>query len=79
MISLHEFGRFSGSLSEQAVHMLTATRQTEKGGRKIDRMTRRSKELAFILRNPQQVYYQPRWPQEHIAECLKRLRCDHLT
>lgn len=80
LLSLNEFGTFSGSLNEQAKQMLAAIRQAEKNGRAIDRMTdRRRRELAFILRNPQEVYHQPRWQQEHIAECLKRLRCDHLA
>ena len=80
LLSLNEFGTFSGSLNEQAKQMLAAIRQAEKNGQAIDRMTRRRRrELAFILRNPQEVYHQPRWQQEHIAECLKRLRCDHLA
>ena len=80
LLSLNEFGTFSGSLNEQAKQMLGAIRQAEKSGQSIDRMTRRRRsELAFILRNPQEVYPQPRWQQEHIAECLKRLRCDHLA
>ena len=75
LLSLNEFGTFSGSLNEQAKQMLAAIRQAEKNGQAIDRMTRRRRrELAFILRNPQEVYHQPRWQQEHIAECLKRQR-----
>ncbi|WP_066565586.1 hypothetical protein [Snodgrassella sp. CFCC 13594] len=80
LASLSVYGHFSGNLTEQAQHMLKAIRQSEKAGEPIDRMTcRRRKELQLILRNPQEVYHQPRWQQETIAECLKRLRCDHLA
>ncbi len=77
--SLREFGEYSGSLEEQAQAMIKAIRQQEKQGHPIDRMTAlRRKELQLMLRTPQSAYQHEHWSQEHIAECLKRLRCDYV-
>lgn len=78
--ALGRYGRFSGSPAEQAAQMLAALRQAEKDGAVFDRMERRwRKELALLLRTPASACRREQWQAEHIAECLKRLRCDHLA
>lgn len=78
--ALSAYGRFSGSLHEQSVHMLAALRQAEKDGARFDPMTRRQRqELTWILRTPAHRHRHQPWQAEHLAECLKRLRCDHLA
>lgn len=78
--SLQSFGTFDGSLEEQAEAMISAIRQAKRNGQNLDQtIIRHSKELEYILRTPRLAYTQQTWQQEYFAECIKRLRNDHLA
>lgn len=62
-----------------AKRLLQAIRRQTKAGLKLDKDTyKRQQEISRILRTGAQVYAEPTWQLEHIAENLKRLRCDLL-
>lgn len=63
-----------------AKSLLLAIRTQTKQGLKLDKDThKRHLEISRILRTAAMVYATPTWQLEHIAENLKRLRCDLLT
>ena len=62
-----------------AKRLLQAIRAQTKQGLKLDQDThRRQQEVSRLLRTAAMVYAEPTWQLEHIAENLKRLRCDLL-
>lgn len=62
-----------------AKRLLQAIRAQTKAGLKLDKDThKRQQEISRVLRTAALVYAEPTWQLEHIAENLKRLRCDLL-
>ncbi len=80
LISLDQFDNQEEDFEQRANNALQAIRQAEKEGKSLNRMVKRKrKALQTLLRTPRSAYGQTNWSQEHIAECLKRLRCDYLN
>ncbi len=64
---------------QNAKHLLQSMRRQTKAGLKLDRDAyKRQQEISRTLRTAALVYAEPTWQLEHIAENLKRLRCDLL-
>lgn len=79
LVSMSRFDGQEENLETRANNALHAMRTAQKQGEAFSHMDKKKqKMLQTLLRTPRSVYQQPEFSQEHIAECLKRLRCDYL-